>query len=89
MHGLDHIYVSIEIDLQRRSGPAGAAEIAASAGPHYLGTWPVSVDPGWQTLTIESGEWPTDASLKLEVPGQEATDRRVEILFDQARFSWD
>lgn len=80
---------SIEIDLQRVGSSSGVAEVEARAGSQLLGTWSLDAGRSWQTVAIESHAWPSDANLSLEIPGEGTTDRRVEVIFDRARLTWD
>ena len=81
--------VSIEIDLRRSGGSAKAAEIVVRSGLHDLGTWPLAVEKGWQTIAIEPTTWPAAAkNLSFEIRVRETSRPALKVILDRARFSW-
>lgn len=83
-------HVSIELDLQRAGRSANAtAAVVAHAGTLHLGTWPLGLERGWQTVVIEESAWPAGAGLRLELQPVEASQAQAEIILDRARFFWE
>lgn len=81
--------VSIEIDLQRLGRSLDAGEVVILAGSHRLGVWPLAAERGWQTVTVDSLEWPSGFDFIVEVTERGSVDSGGEVILDRARFVWE